>query len=212
MATAPSLPLTGNYQLRRETAVITAWLAAFSSTGAQPWGAAPALPRLPRARLRSPRLLLWWGLGGPVGLHGCGVQVASARSGTEWALGSGVMSSRSSCAGPAHAALPAQPCRYLGNAPITGSSSRLLPAPRLQIGHTPRTSNFLGRWSRLSLASRQAGDAMLPCSAVPSLESPSALPVPGVGEAQHPEVLPVPTSGAEPPAPRLRAQLRLPAA
>lgn len=122
------------------------------------------------------------------------------------------MSSRGCCMGPAHAALPAQPCRYLGDAPITGSGIQLLPLPRLQTGHAPRTNHFLGRWSRLSLESRQAGDATLPCSAVPSLESPSAQPAPRVGEAQHLEVLPVPTSGAQPEAPRLRAQLRLPAA
>lgn len=65
--------------------------------------------------------------------------------------------------------------------------SQLLLAPRLCTGHARRTRNFLGRQSKLNSVSRWAGEAILPCSAVPSLESPSALPVHGVGDPQHPE-------------------------
>lgn len=68
--------------------MITAWLVASPSTRARLQGMAPDLPWLPHAQLRSPRLLLRWGFGGPLGLQGCAVQVASACSSTALALGS----------------------------------------------------------------------------------------------------------------------------
>lgn len=84
------------------------------------------------------------------------------------------------------------PLLVLGAQPGLSSSSsiQLLPAPGLLTGHAPRAADFLGRWLRVSLASRQAGSAMCQqCCFVPGITlCPGS--VQG-GEARHPELLPM---------------------
>lgn len=100
------------------------------------------------------------------------------------------------------AASPAQLCWYSGDAPGTAA------APSSWNRTHSQGCYFQGRWSRFSLASREAGSAVLPAVLSCPWDHPLPWPCPwgrglAAGAAAH---------GAEPWAPRLRAPLCLPAA